>query len=68
MAEAEESDAIGLNIDLEFSKKNQEELAASLKENEYHPNSHTATTRDTEATDTSTAQEGPTNGGHAYFK
>ena len=34
MAEAEESDAIGLNIALEFSKKYQEELDASSKANE----------------------------------
>ena len=66
MAEAEESDAIGLNITLEFSKKSQEELAASSKANESRPTPHAAMTTVMTATDASTAQEGPDYGVHDY--
>ena len=37
MVGAEKSDAIGLNIDLVFSKKPQEELTASSKSNKPRP-------------------------------
>ena len=54
MAEKEESDAIGLNISLEFSKKYQEELSASSKSNESHPTPNEAMTTDTAVTATRT--------------
>ena len=68
MTEAEESDAISLKISLEFSYKPMEELAASSKANESCPTSHVDMTTDMTATDKSTTQEGPTYGGHAYYK
>ena len=68
MAEAEESDAVGINIALEFSKKIQEELATSSKSNESRPTPRAAMTMDTTASATSTAQEVLTYGGHAYYK
>ena len=68
MAEAEESDAVGINIALEFSKKIQEELATSSKSNESRPTPRAAMTMDTTASATSNAQEVLTYGGHAYYK
>ena len=68
MAESEESDKIGLNIALEPSKKQQEELSDSLKENGSHPTPHAAMTTGMTATDASTAQEGPDYGVHDYYK
>ena len=60
MEEAEESDKIGLNIALEPSKKQQEELSDSLKENGSHPTPHAAMTTEINATTTRNTQKGPT--------
>ena len=53
---------------LEFSKKLKKELAAYLKSNESRPIPHAAMTTDTTATYKNTAQEGPTYGGHVYYR
>ena len=68
MVETEESDTIDLNITLECSKKYQEELNASSKANESCPTPQMAMTTYTTATATSTAHEGPTYGGHTYYR
>ena len=68
MAEAEESDAIGLSIALEFSIKTQEQVVASSKLNQYRSTPHMYMTTDTTATSTSTEQEVTTHGVHAYYK
>ena len=64
----EESDAIGLNIALDVSKKPQEEISASSKANDYRPTLHASMISDTTTTATSTAQEGHNYGGRAYYK
>ena len=67
MAEAEESDAMSLNISLKYSKNTRTNLLPTQNQMNAAPSPHAAMTIYTTATPISTTQEGPTYWFHIYF-